>query len=191
MLLNEIYRHLKDVALVRLSSLSQTPNIFCVAFIKEEPMSVITLYRLSLMWSVYNLVLLNVVLWLPQLQRQDSAFVDFVRASSLIVAAYWIVAYIWVGPNEIFKMYQSLFPGIEKPTYYVVDFCTHFLPLIALGFPKYIDSYLLAACVITVWYTAIRSKIIEIYEILPIQQCDIVVYGGFLLCVTMVSLSSL
>jgi len=142
-----------------------------------------SLKRLSLMWSVYNLILVTLIVFVPQLS-QFKQLVDFVKASAVIVGIYWAFAYVLVGPDEIYKMGQSLWPGIEKPPYYAIDFITHFLPIIVLGPPVYKESYILASCFITVWYTATHEKIKEIYEVLPLNLCDIVVYGGFVACIT-------
>ena len=133
------------------------------------------LWRLGYIYSVYQLVLVTLIVALPR--AFPAWFVDYVRAATAIVAIGWIGIYIRVGKNKIFDMYASLFPYIPRSAFYLIDIGTHFVPLLVMGLPRNAMSYLIAVMFITLWYHMVRLSLPTVYNLLPITEMDLAFYA--------------
>lgn len=132
------------------------------------------LWRLAYMYSIYQLILVMGLMLFPKVY--PTWFADYVRATSVFVALGWIGIYIRVGMKNIYNMYASIYPGISQPVFLIADICTHFVPLLLIGFPHEPKSYFIAAFFVMVWYQSVRNMMPTIYNLLPISEYDIIFY---------------
>lgn len=109
--------------------------------------------------------LINVTLFLMTfVAKQSPFFVDYVRATSILVFAGWFLVLIFYGYPKIVAFYTHfLQTKLPLPLVVSIDVACHVLPVIVLGLPTHPCALLCGVATILIWYIAVRNCIHLMY----------------------------
>jgi len=121
--------------------------------------------RLIHMYTIYQFIIAIIVYIFPKLFNQS--ITDVIRASCLITAMIILYYYTVFGFKRFVRVYDNLWPGIDKRLFPFSEIITHFGIIYLVGLPKKPESILYATCIIILWTNLLKNKLNDIYE-LPI-----------------------
>jgi hypothetical protein len=92
------------------------------------------------------------------------SFVDYVRATSFLVFAGWLLVFVVYGYGIIAQFYEKhVGRRLPLPVIVGVDFVCHVLPVVVLGLPKTPVAMLCGVATTLIWYMAVRNQIHVMY----------------------------
>ena len=126
--------------------------------------------RLKYMFSFYNMIAAYIA-YAAVCLRYDKRFkyvdivIDIIRAKCIFVALVVIYYYLKFGFDSPRRFYSKILglPKMSLLTAYLIDVFVHFLPVILLGLPRNVMSYIFAYLDVIIWYVLVRKHIVNVY----------------------------
>lgn len=118
---------------------------------------------LFLRFTTYNVIAVITVLIASRIWLFPESVVDVVRATTVIVALSVLSIYATYGPSAVLSLYKRVHPWISTPFQLLFDWSVHVLPLVIMGPPKRLLSYVIALGILWLWYFGVHRQIQHLY----------------------------